>query len=335
MNISMSATGNAPDPFAEIHMLTLHATRGANYWSRHPVTRLDLNIGAYEDLSSADLPHVTDQLVATLPGLWEHQCSVGTPGGFVQRLRSGTYAAHIVEHVALELQSMIGHDVGYGRTRGTGTVGEYTLVFEHVHEGVGLRAAALALDTVQRALAGTLETVEHAVAELRALAATPVPPPSRQRVLCGITGGTGRNETREALRACGVGGITGGDELVIDVAPGYILHAGLPYAHSDIAVILDTAPTDVPDRYRDPERAAQLVAVVADAVPRHGIVVCPADAHYVHDLIRDAGRRLIKFVPSDDIAERARRAADAAAVCITTTTAMTTTDPTSDVPRSA
>src|SRR4051812_10545512 len=61
-------------------------------------------------------------------------------GGFIIRLKRGTYCAHIVEHVALELQTMIGHDVGYGRTRGGDGAGEYTLIFEHLNEAVGLRA---------------------------------------------------------------------------------------------------------------------------------------------------------------------------------------------------
>src|SRR5919202_1955683 len=128
-----------------------------------------------------------------MPGLIEHACSIGERGGFITRLRHGTYAPHIAEHVALELQNVIGHDVGYGRTRGGDAPGEYTLVFEHRHEGVGVRAAALALEVVQRAFAGTLaptpESVAHAVAELSALAATTDVPPLEQRVLCGVTGG--------------------------------------------------------------------------------------------------------------------------------------------------
>ena len=105
-------------------MTTLHATRGANYWSRMPITRMDLTIGAYEDISSADVPGFTQSLVAAMPGLRDHRCSIGEPGGFLIRLKRGTYCAHIVEHVALELQGMIGHDVGYGRTRGGDTPGE-------------------------------------------------------------------------------------------------------------------------------------------------------------------------------------------------------------------
>src|SRR4051812_9458875 len=188
----MTATLTRPDPAVEIRMTTLHATRGANFWSSRPVMRMDVAVGAYEEISSADSPGFTEALVNAMPGLIEHRCSIGERGGFIIRLRDGTYAAHIIEHIALELQTMIGHEVGYGRTRGGDIDGEYTLVFEHLHEGVGLRAAALALETVQQAFAGTLNSVDHAVAELTSLASTPDVPKLQQQVLCGITGGSDR-----------------------------------------------------------------------------------------------------------------------------------------------
>ena len=294
-------------------MTTLHATRAANYWSREPVTRMDVLVGAYEHISSAQVPGVTASLIAAMPGLVEHRCSIGERGGFIARLRRGTYAPHIIEHVALELQGLIGHDVGYGRTRGGDVPGEYTIVFEHVHEGVGVRAAALALDVVQRAFAGTLDSVELAVAELRALAALPRAAPLRSRVLCGITGGALRGETRAELQRLGFGSE---DDLVVDVAPGYILQAGLPYSHSDAAIVLDDQPTDVPDRYRDPERAARLVSVVGDAVNPGGFVVAPARAWDVQDRARDAGCRVAVFAADDRISTKDKKVAGAAAwVC--------------------
>ena len=67
----------ATDPFSEIRITTLHATRGPNFWSRRSVIRMDLAVGAYEDISSADVTGVTDALVAALPGLHEHRCSIG------------------------------------------------------------------------------------------------------------------------------------------------------------------------------------------------------------------------------------------------------------------
>jgi hypothetical protein len=281
----------APDPAGEIVMTTLHGTRGANYWSQRPVTRLDLRVGAYDEIPSSQVPGFTDALVRALPGLVEHHCSIGQRGGFLTRLRRGTYAPHIVEHVALELQSMIGHDVGYGRTRGGDAPGEYTVVIEHRHEQVGLRSAALALEVVQRAFAGTLEQVDAMVAELAALAETPDAPPLHQRVTCGITGGRARAETQEALLAR----LDDPDALVVDVAPAYVLRAGLPYARSEMAIVLDAELSDVPDRYREAERARRLVSVVADAVRRGGVVVCPAREWEVQDRARDLDCRVAVF----------------------------------------
>ncbi len=312
-----------PNPFSEIRVLSLHSLRGISYWSRRPVTRMDLNIGAYENISSAHVPWCTDQLVAALPGLVQHHCSVGRRGGFIERLRRGTYAAHITEHVALELQTEIGQDTGFGRTRGNGEFAEYTVVFEHQHQLVGLRAAALALDIVHRAFAGTLYSANSALPELRALATTPDTHPLANHVLCGITGSTGRADTRSALQSLLEIGMPRGEgeqsELVLDLSPGYLLHAGVPYATSDVAIVLDASPTDVSERYRDPERAARLVSMVADAVPPGGVVVCAADIPLVHEIVRDAGRLVRSFDPVGSDAIRAERAARCAADVIVPT----------------
>ena len=300
-----------PDSTVELRMTSLHAMRGANFWSRRPVTRLDITVGAYEDISSADVPGFTDALVSAMPGLEEHRCSIGERGGFIARLEHGTYAAHTIEHVALELQNMIGHDVGFGRTRGGDIEGEYTIVFEHVHEAVGMRAAGLALEIVQHAFAGTLGTVAYASAELSALAETPDAPPVQGRVLCGITGGAERSEARDELVRRGFGN----GELIVDVAPAYILQAGLPYSRSDIAIVLDAALTDVPERYRQEERARRLVATVADAVDRGGIVIVPAKEWEIQDMAREAGCRVAIFAPDADITRRDKRVARATAHC--------------------
>ena len=298
-----------PDPFSEIRLTTLHATRGANFWLSRPVTRIDLTVGAYEDISSADVPGVREALMRTMPGLVEHRCSIGERGGFLVRLARGTYAPHIAEHVALELQTMAGHAVGYGRTRGGDVEGEYTLVFEHVHEAVGIRAAAFALEVVQRAFAGTLDSVDHMVAELRALAATPDTPDVRQDVLCAVSGGTGR-----ALARSLIAGRRGGpDDLVVDVSPSFVLMAGLPFSRAEIAVITDADLTDVPDRYQDEERARRLVSVVYDALPRRGIAIVPADEWDLQDKARDEDLRVAVFSGRDDITVKDKRNARAAA----------------------
>lgn len=299
-----------PDPFTEIALVSLRSIRGASFWSRRPVTRVDLVPGAYDEISSAQVPGFTDALLAAFPGLWEHRCSVGERGGFVTRLRQGTYAPHIVEHVGLELQSMAGHDVGYGRARGGDRPGEYTVVFEHLHAEVGLRSAALALEVVQRALAGTLDGVDGAVAELRALAGAPDAPRLRHAVRCGITGGGDRAAVRAEMLRRGIGP----GELVVDVSPAYLLNAGLPYSSSEVAVILDAEPRDVPERYRDPELARKLLSVPADAVPEGGFAVVPAGERDVQERALDAGCRLAVFTTDERLPDRDARAAHAAAL---------------------
>jgi Cyanophycin synthase-like N-terminal domain len=299
-----------PDPYTEIRLVGLRSLRGANFWSSRPVTRLDVAVGAYDEIHSAEVPGFTDALVGALPGLWEHRCSIGERGGFVTRLRRGTYAPHIAEHVGLELQTMVGHDVGYGRARGGDRPGEYTVVFEHLHAEVGLRAAALALDIVQKAFAGELRDVDYAVAELRALVDTPDVPALTQSVLCGITGGGDRAAVRAEMLRRGVDD----EALIVDVAPSYILNVGLPYARSEVAVVLDTDVQDVPDRYRTEERNLQLVSVLADAVKRDGIVVVPSTEWEVQDMAREARCRVAVFSTADAVPARDTRVAHAVAM---------------------
>lgn len=307
-------TETIPDPTTEIKITTLHSTRGINFWSRRPVIRMDLAVGPYDEIHSADVEGFTDRLVAALPGLQDHHCSIGSRGGFVIRLKRGTYAPHIIEHVALELQAMIGHEVGYGRTRGGDVRGEYTVVFEHRHEQVGMRAAAAALDIVQRAFAGTLENVDPVVDELKALADTVDTPALRQRVVCGITGGGPRAETQaELVRLLEARGTQ--DPLVIDCAPAYLLQAGLPYSRSDIAIILDARPGDaVPERYQDTDNARRLVGIVADAVRRDGTVICPAKEWELQDYARDLDCRVAIFATDDDVTWRDQKVASAVGI---------------------
>jgi cyanophycin synthetase len=300
------------NPATEIRLTNLHSARGANFWSARPVTRLDIVVGAYDHISSADVSGFTDLLVDALPGLREHECSIGEPGGFIIRLRRGTYAPHIIEHVALELQTMVGHEVGFGRTRGGDEAGEYTIVFEHQHEQVGLRAAALALAIVQRAFSESLapRDVTAAIRELAALAETPDAPPLTQRVLAAVTGDYGRSECVALLHET-----LGEDDgaLIIDVAPSFILHQGLPYARSALAVILDAKPSDVPARYQESGRARRLVSTVVDAVPRHGFVICPADELELQEEIRRARCLVAVFTTAVEIDARALEVATAVA----------------------
>jgi hypothetical protein len=91
-------------------------------------------------------------------------------------------------------------------------------------------------------------------------------------------------------------------ESIVEVPPLAILETGLPYSQSRIAVILDARPREVPSRYREPDRARQLVSVLADAVVSDGVVVVPSDDIPLRAAVRRAGRRIALYGPAGDLA---------------------------------
>ncbi len=103
----------------DIQILRMNYLRGPNIWTYRPAVEALIDIGALEDCPSHTLPGFNERLLAWLPGLVEHHCGVGYRGGFVERLRDGTWPGHIMEHVALELQTMAGMPLGFGKARST------------------------------------------------------------------------------------------------------------------------------------------------------------------------------------------------------------------------
>jgi cyanophycin synthetase len=120
---------------------------GPNLYASFRVIRFRLDLGSLEEWPSVRLGKAfTDGLIDALPGLKEHGCSYGEPGGFIRRLTEdeGTWMGHIFEHVAIELQNAAGENVTFGKTRGTGTPGEYDVVYQYNDQKVGLAAGRLA-----------------------------------------------------------------------------------------------------------------------------------------------------------------------------------------------
>ncbi len=121
---------------------------GPNVWAGFPVIRHVVDLGVLEAWPSARIGDAwIDALVEALPGLGAHGCSYREAGGLIRRLREdeGTWLAHVAEHVALEIQGVAGSEVTFGRTRGTGTEGQYNLVYEYRQRDVGLDAGRLAI----------------------------------------------------------------------------------------------------------------------------------------------------------------------------------------------
>jgi len=128
-------------------ILEIRTLRGPNYWSGYwknlIIVRLDID--DYEDKPTHKIPGFSERLKAVMPSLVSHGCSYQEEGGFLRRVDEGTWAGHVIEHLALELQTLAGMDVGYGRTRETGERGIYNIVFSYMEEEVGRFAGRAAV----------------------------------------------------------------------------------------------------------------------------------------------------------------------------------------------
>ncbi len=158
-----------------IEFLKIVHLRGPNMWTYRPVLEAWVDIGELEDCPSNTLPGFTERLVAWLPGLRQHRCSYGEEGGFVMRLEEGTWPAHIMEHVTLELQNQAGMPGGFGRARSMTQVGRYKVVVRAWHEDVTREALYAARDLVMAAIedkpfdvAGTVKRL-HVMADRKML----------------------------------------------------------------------------------------------------------------------------------------------------------------------
>jgi cyanophycin synthetase len=153
----------------ELKIARLRALRGPNYWRLAPVIACDLTLGTLEDVASTQIPGFTERLLALLPTLYEHPCSLGEAGGFVERLREGTYLPHILEHVALELQTLAGSDVHFGRVVASGDAGVWWLIVAYEEEDVGLQSVRDAVRLVRACIAGEPFDIEATVEALHDL----------------------------------------------------------------------------------------------------------------------------------------------------------------------
>src|SRR5215217_9360415 len=117
----------------------VQALRGPNIWSvqRKKLIQMRLDLEEMEQFPTNKIEGFKERIEAMFPTMFEHRCSEGVPGGFFSRVERGTWMGHVIEHIALELQTLAGMDTGFGRTRETGTEGEYFVVFSYIEEDAG------------------------------------------------------------------------------------------------------------------------------------------------------------------------------------------------------
>lgn len=150
-------------------ILEIKVLRGPNYWSvrRNKLIQMKLDLEELEDQPTNKIAGFRQRLEKLFPSLYDHRCSEGEAGGFFKRVDEGTWMGHVIEHIALELQTISGMDTGFGRTRSTGEHGIYYVVFSYMEEDAGVYAARAGVRIAQALVDGADYSLEEDIQSLR------------------------------------------------------------------------------------------------------------------------------------------------------------------------
>ncbi len=143
--------------------------RGPNYWSirRHKLVQMRLDLEELEQYPTNKIEGFGERLQKMFPTMYSHRCSIGTPGGFFKRVEEGTWMGHVIEHIALELQTLAGMACGFGRTRSTGKEGIYNVVFSYMEEKAGIYTAKASVRIAEALIAGNDYDLAEDIQNLR------------------------------------------------------------------------------------------------------------------------------------------------------------------------
>ena len=147
----------------------IQALRGPNIWSvqRKKLIQMRLDLEEMEERPTNKIEGFRERIEAMFPTMIEHRCSEGCRGGFFSRVERGTWMGHVIEHIALEIQTLAGMETGFGRTRETKTPGIYNVVFSYTEENVGLYAAEAAVRIAEALIDGTDYNPEIDIQKMR------------------------------------------------------------------------------------------------------------------------------------------------------------------------
>lgn len=150
-------------------ILKIQALRGPNLWSvqRKKLIQMRLDLEEMEQFPTNKIEGFRERIEAMFPTMIEHRCSEGVRGGFFSRIERGTWMGHVIEHIALEIQTLAGMETGFGRTRETKTPGVYNVVFSYTEESVGMFAAESSVAIAEALIAGTDYDVEADIQKMR------------------------------------------------------------------------------------------------------------------------------------------------------------------------
>ncbi|WP_332032206.1 cyanophycin synthetase [Kaistella sp.] len=147
----------------------IQVLKGPNIWSirRKKLIQMRLDLEEVEHLPTNKIEGFRTRLEKLIPSLITHRCSEGVEGGFFQRVEMGTWMGHVIEHIALEIQTLAGMDTGFGRTRETKTPGIYNVVFSYLEENSGVYAAEQSVEIARCIIEARDYDIEACIQQLR------------------------------------------------------------------------------------------------------------------------------------------------------------------------
>lgn len=154
-----------------MNIYSIQTFSGRNIFSHKPVIKMVIDIGDLHDKPTSQLKDFNEKLLKYFPGLKKHYCSLGYEGGFVERLYEGTYLGHVIEHLTLELQNILGYSVNYGKTRIISEPSLYYIIFQYHNEKSAIECGKAAVKIVSDLAYGNEPDVEKIIYNLKQIAA--------------------------------------------------------------------------------------------------------------------------------------------------------------------
>ena len=150
-------------------IIEIKILRGPNYWSnyRNKLIAMKLDLEELEERPTNSIDGFSERIEKLIPSMFKHRCSRGNEGGFFERVKEGTWMGHVIEHIALEIQTLAGMECGFGRTRGTGKEGVYNVVFSYKEENVGIYAANAAVKIAEALIEGVEYDLNNDIKTMR------------------------------------------------------------------------------------------------------------------------------------------------------------------------
>lgn len=253
-----------------MQILSLRTLAGPNVYSHRPVLVMRLDLGDLDSKESREFKGFNDRLLACLPGLNDHQCSLGRRGGFVQRLDEGTYFGHIVEHVAIELATLAEAGSNHGKTRHSGEPRIYNVAIEYKAEHATRYLLEVAVRLVTAVLKSEAFPVGKEIWEAKQIAARTELGPSTRAIV-------------EAAERRNIPWRREGEESLVQLGYG-------KNRHFIQAAMTDRTSAPAVELVQDKEYTKSLLSRAGIPVPEGKVVRSAAEAVAV---LRDLGARLV------------------------------------------